>query len=111
MEPLTVQTGIELIRQGDPGDRFFVIAEGEVEIVKDGRLIATRGSGDSVGEIALLRNVPRTATVRAATELRLLALDGEVFVSAVTGNQLSARTADEIVSSRLLTTRVPTAPP
>jgi MFS family permease len=110
MAPLTVPPGTELIRQGDPGDRFYVIAEGEVEIIQDGRLVAVRGGGDGVGEIALLRNVPRTATVRAATELRLYVLEGEVFVSAVSGNPLSARTADEIVASRLSAPRVPTAP-
>jgi MFS family permease len=108
--PVNVPAGTELIRQGEPGDRFYVIAEGEVEIVQDGELIATKGPNEGVGEIALLRDIPRTATVRATTDLELFALERDVFVSAVSGHPQSARMADEVVASRLLATRVPTAP-
>jgi hypothetical protein len=108
--PLTVPAGTEVIRQGDPGDRFYVIATGEVEVIQDGEVIAVRGPGEGVGEIALLRDIPRTATVRAKTELELFALERDVFVSAVSGHAQSARMAEEVVASRLLATRVPTAP-
>ena len=57
-------------RQGDPADRFYVIEAGAADVVGDGRLVTTLGPGEGFGEIALLRRVPRTAMVRAATDLR-----------------------------------------
>ena len=74
---LEVPAGHVLIRQGDLGDRFYVIAEGRVEAVRDGVVVAERGPGDHFGEIALLRDVPRTATVTALTPLRIIAIERE----------------------------------
>ena len=81
----TVATGAEPIRQGEEGDRFFVIESGEADVVIDGFSVRQLGPGDDFGERALLRNTPRTATVRATADMRLLAIEREDFLTAVTG--------------------------
>jgi len=96
-----VQAGRDVVHQGDPGDRFYVIEAGEADVIGDGRHIRTMGPGDGFGEIALLRDVPRTTTVRARTPLRLYTLDRPDFVSAVTGYQSSGRKADTVMLDRL----------
>ncbi len=93
--------GEAAIRQGEAGDRFYIIESGSVNVTRDGREIATLGQGESFGEIALLRDVPRTATVAAATEVVLLALDRRHFIPAVTGHGDAYEAAELVVSSRL----------
>ena len=88
-----------IIREGDPGDRFYAIADGEVEISRAGRRLASRGRGDGIGEIALLHDVPRTAKDRTPTSPSY-ALDREPFVLAVTGYAPTAQAAEEIVRER-----------
>ena len=90
-----------MVRQGEPGDRFYIVAEGEVEVVVDGRVVRTEGAGDHFGEIALLRDVPRTATVRAVTDTELYALERDEFIAAVTGHAATAEAADAAVATRL----------
>jgi MFS family permease len=93
--------GQEVIHQGDRGDRFYVIEDGEADVIGDGRLIRTMGPGDGFGEIALLHDTPRTTTVRARTPLRVYTLDRPHFVSAVSGYQSSGREADTLMLDRL----------
>ena len=71
--------GEVLITQGEPGDRFFVVASGRAEVVRDGSPVGAIGKGRYFGEVALLRDVPRTATVTASTPMRLFALDRDGF--------------------------------
>jgi MFS family permease len=93
--------GQEVFHQGDHGDRFYVIEDGEAEVIGDGRLIRTMGPGDGFGEIALLHDTLRTTTVRARTRLRLYTLQRLHFISAVSGYQSSAREADTLMVDRL----------
>ena len=88
--------GSVVLREGDVGDRFYVVERGEVAIL--GRHF---GPGEGFGEIALLRDVPRTATATAVTDVSLASLEREPFVAAVTGHAPSAATADAVVAARL----------
>ncbi len=110
LEPVTVAAGTEVIRQGGPGDRFYAVASGRLRVTVDGAPAGELGPGDGFGEIALLRDVPRTATVVAETEAQLRALGREEFLAAVTGHAPSARAADAVVGARLAA-RAPEAPP
>jgi MFS family permease len=101
VEHLHLTAGEEVFHQGDHGDRFYVIEDGEAEVIRDGRVIHVRGSGDGFGEIALLHDTTRTATIRARTPLRLSTLDRRHFISAVTDYRSSAREADTLVRERL----------
>jgi len=101
LTPIHASAGDEIIRKGDQGDRFYVIGTGEVEVMVDGREPKREGPGAYFGEIALLRDVPRTATVRAATDAELYALDRDDFLPAVTGHAASAEAADAVIGSRL----------
>jgi MFS family permease len=91
----------DVFREGDPGDAFYVIDSGHVAVIHDGRELRRLGPGDSFGEIALLRAVPRTATVRALEDTDLATLSGPRFVSAVTGFSATSSTAEQIVSGYL----------
>ena len=90
-----------VIRQGDPGDRVFLVVAGEFRVDVDGRAGAPLGPGDVFGEIALLRDIPRTATVRSRSAGELLTLGREEFLAAVTGHARSAAEADVVMSARL----------
>ncbi|HSS72887.1 MAG TPA: MFS transporter [Gaiellaceae bacterium] len=104
--PVQVSTGTEVVRQGEPGDRFYVIESGRFEVAVDGARTAELGPGEFFGEIALLRNVPRTATVKATADSKLLALGRHEFLDAVAGHPPSARAADAVVGARLDAARV-----
>jgi MFS family permease len=96
-----VEAGSTVFEEGDRGDRFYVVADGSAAVEVGGETVRTLGPGDFFGEIALLHDVPRTATVRATTGLRLHALDPDTFVATVTGHPASAEAAGSIVASRL----------
>jgi CRP-like cAMP-binding protein len=80
-EDLEVEEGKALTREGQSGSEFFVIVDGEVSVTKDGSEIRTLGPGDFFGEIALLEDTPRTATVIAKTPLRFFVLTRQAFRS------------------------------
>ena len=96
-----MEPGGAVFEEGDRGDRFYVIADGRAAVEIEGKRLGTLEPGDFFGEIALLHGVPRTATVRAITPLRLYALDRDTFVTTVTGHQASAEAAGSIVAARL----------
>jgi MFS family permease len=93
--------GEDVVVQGDHGDRFYVIENGEADVIGDGRVIRTLRSGDGFGEIALLHDMLRTTTVRARTPLRLYTLDRHHFLSAVSGYESSEREAGALALDRL----------
>jgi MFS family permease len=90
-----------VVSQGEAGHRFYVIAEGRAAVEVDGAESRELGPGDFFGEIALLRDVPRTATVRALAPLRLYVLERDEFIAAVTGHAPSLAAAESVVMSRL----------
>lgn len=100
LAPVRFRPGESLMREGEAGDRFFVIEEGEVEVEVADRVVRRLGSGSAVGEIALLRRIPRTATVRAIRDTSAWALDGAVFAAAVTSRPDSIA-AEAIIAQRL----------
>jgi MFS family permease/antitoxin (DNA-binding transcriptional repressor) of toxin-antitoxin stability system len=96
-----VPPGAVIMRKGEPGNWFYVIADGEVEVTRDGRPVARLGPGAYFGEIALLRDVPRTATVTATTPTTLLVLERADFLEAVTGHPIAREAADVTIRERL----------
>jgi MFS family permease len=96
-----VSDGERLITQGDPGDRFYVLAAGSLRVERDGtRLRDVTEPGEGVGEIAILRDVPRTASVFANRPSTLLAIDRAPFLAAVTGHPDAHAAADAVVAAR-----------
>jgi len=100
LEEVPASAGEEIVRQGESGDRFYLIKHGGFDVYVDGEPVQSLEAGDSFGEIALLRNVPRTATVRARTEAVLYALDRRHFLAAVTGFGPSLSAAEGIIGMR-----------
>ncbi|MGZ8614164.1 MAG: MFS transporter [Actinomycetota bacterium] len=84
--PVVVPAGSVIVRRGEPGDRYFAIQDGAVRVERDGRTLAELGPGDGFGEIALLYDMPRTATVHAIGDCRLLALERAEFLRALSGH-------------------------
>jgi CRP-like cAMP-binding protein len=93
---VTAPAGSVVVAEGEAGDRFYVVSSGTVGIL--GREF---GPGEGFGEIALLRDVPRTATATAVTDVTLVAIDRGPFVAAVTGHAPSAAEADTLIAARL----------
>jgi MFS family permease len=98
--PLSVQAGELVIRAGDAGDCFYIVGSGELDIDADG-LHATAHDADYFGEIALLRNVPRTATVKAVVDSELYALQRDDFLAAVTGHSGAHAAGHAVAEARL----------
>jgi hypothetical protein len=99
--PVHAHAGSTVVRQGEPGEHFYLVVSGRMEVDVDGRQVRELSAGDSFGEIALLRNVPRTATVRALDDSELLALERRAFLEAVTGQPASASAAEAVVRRHL----------
>ena len=93
--------GEVVVTEGEPAHEFFVIVAGEVEVTHDGAVLRREGPGEVFGEIGLLRNVPRTATVTAVTDVELLVLGRKPFLETVSGTLESARAAEDLAWKRL----------
>ena len=101
LEPIVVPSGTEIVHQGDPGDCVYLVAEGDFAVETDGRVLSHLGPNDLVGEMALLRNAPRNATVRAVQASRVYRLERSEFLAAVTGHPVSSREATDLIATRL----------
>jgi hypothetical protein len=103
--PISVSAGETVIRAGDDGDRFYIVSDGELDIDASGRH-STVSKADYFGEIALLRNVPRTATVKASVDSELYALQRNDFLAAVTGHRAARAAGDAVADARLAASRL-----
>ncbi len=97
----TASAGTAVVREGDVSDRFLVIVSGRVEVTQDGEHVRFEGPGEFFGEIGLLRDVPRTATVTAIEDTTLYSLARDDFLDAVRGVDESLAAADDVVMRRL----------
>ena len=98
---LSVSAGTRLVTEGEYSDGYFAIADGVVEVTCDGRRLRTLGRGEGFGEIGLIRNIERTATVTAVTDAVLLSVERGPFITAVTGHPDSLKRADAIIDELL----------
>ena len=100
LQPLSAPAGTAIVTQGEAGDHYYAIAEGELEVLVDGARVNTLGRADGFGEIALLHDVVRTATVSALTEVKLYSLEKEPFLEVLTGHPAAQTTAHTIAAER-----------
>jgi CRP-like cAMP-binding protein len=102
---LVVRSGDDVFEQGDDGDQYYAIIDGTVAILRDGLELRRLTRGEGFGEIALLHNVPRTATVRAVEDTHLLAIGQEQFLTALTNHPRVHRIAQRVATTRIADTR------
>jgi len=107
LTPVHLAPGTVLIRQGDHGDAYYAIAAGELDVQHDGHFLRRCGRGEGVGEIALLRDIPRTATVTAHSAATVYELHRDLFLTAVLGHAPTQRQANRIADTRLATGGAP----
>ncbi len=98
---VSAPAGSVVVAEGDHGDQFYIIASGTALVTKGERQLATLERGEYFGEIALVRDVPRTATVTAATNLDMVAIGRKHFVEAVVPHTASACSIEEFIDQRL----------
>jgi MFS family permease len=101
LETLTVSQGTVVIKEGERGDRYYAIAEGELAVSRQSQFLQTVSRGDGFGEIALIRDVPRQATVTAATDASLYTLEREQFVQTVTSHATAMSAVEGVISGHL----------
>lgn len=104
MTQLDEPEGKVLIREGEPGRDFFVLAEGTAEVRKSNRRISTLGPGDFAGEIALLTNAPRTATVRATSPVTVLRVTSKGFAALLETSPTIQRKIQKALADRVAPT-------
>jgi hypothetical protein len=97
LEPVSFIAGEVIVREGDQGDRFYAIAHGRVEVLREGCAVAVLGRGAGLGEVALMGAGSRTATAIASTPVSAFALDRSAFLAAVNGDAPTRATAEAIV--------------
>ncbi|XP_055707772.1 cAMP-dependent protein kinase type I regulatory subunit isoform X2 [Phlebotomus papatasi] len=101
MFPVNCLTGESIIQQGDEGDNFYVIDQGEVEVFVNSELVTTIGEGGSFGELALIYGTPRAATVRAKTDVKLWGIDRDSYRRILMGSTIRKRKMYEEFLSRV----------
>jgi len=101
LHPDEVAAGVDIVHEGDPGDQFYLVEDGELQVMHGLAVVNRLKAGDYFGEIALLRGAPRSATVRAMTASRLLRLESGDFLAAVTQHAISSDRLESVVAARL----------
>ena len=101
-EDIEVPAGKVLCSEGERAQEFFVIVDGDVEVTRNGQLLGTRGAGEMIGEIALLADVPRTATVTAKTPLRVFVLTAPAFRRLIDANPQVERKVLRALAKRVV---------
>jgi hypothetical protein len=109
LDRLAVSEGTVVITEGDRGDCYYAVADGQLVVSRQGRALQTVARGDGFGEIALIQDVPRKASVTAVTDALLYVLDKEPFVQTVTGHAPTASTAGSIIAGHLRTDTTPSS--
>jgi CRP-like cAMP-binding protein len=102
--------GATVFEQGDQGDDFYVIEQGTADVISNGQPLSVLGSGEGFGEIALLHDSPRTASVYATTHVTLRTLNRAAFVAAVTGYPQSKQAADHVITTHLIRSEAQSSP-
>jgi hypothetical protein len=103
VHPVEAAPGVVLMREGEPGDCVYVLAEGAVAIDVHGEFVAERHAGEFIGEIAIVRHIPRTATVTCSTSVLLYELDREMFCAAISAHPRTSETVRATADRRLAT--------
>jgi Cyclic nucleotide-binding domain len=101
LEPVTVPSGAAVITEGDYGDCYYAVAEGELAITRENRVVQVVSRGDGFGEIALIRDVPRQASVTAVTDALLYSLHKDLFVQTVTGHLTASSRTSALIAGHL----------
>ncbi len=101
LEPVSVAAGTVVVAQGEPGSCYYAVADGQLTVTRGGRLVGTLGRGEGFGEIALVRQVPRQATVTAVGECLLFSLDKDPFVQTLSGHAAAASAVGAVVARHL----------
>jgi CRP-like cAMP-binding protein len=105
LRTVQAEPGETIVRQGAPADKFFIIVDGEVEVIRDddgqSRRLATLGRGQFFGEMAILRDTPRMATVRALQQATLFAMERDIFRSLVAQSMGTTEDFDRIIRKRM----------
>jgi MFS family permease len=101
LRELSLEPGVPVITQGDVGDSYYILGSGAADVFIDGKRVNALAPGEGFGEIALLRDVPRTATVKTTRASEVFALDRETFLGAVGSSRRAFAAADEVASRRL----------
>jgi nitroimidazol reductase NimA-like FMN-containing flavoprotein (pyridoxamine 5'-phosphate oxidase superfamily) len=105
MQTMEIETGTVVVRQGAPADKFFIIVDGEVEVIRDDdgqrRTLAHLGRGQFFGEMAILRDTPREATVQAVVPTTLFAMDRDSFRSLLAQSLGTTQDFDRVIRQRL----------
>jgi uncharacterized protein YhbP (UPF0306 family) len=101
LQSVEAQAGDTIVRQGTPADKFFIIVEGEAEVLRDGQAVEKLSSGQLFGEVAIMRESPRSASVRATTDVKLLALERDNFRDLIAQSMEITPDFDRVIRARL----------
>jgi uncharacterized protein YhbP (UPF0306 family) len=101
LQPLTAAAGETIVREGAPADKFFLIVDGEAEVLRGEQRLETLSAGQLFGEVAIMRQQPRSATVRAITDVRLFALPRDAFRDLIAQSMEITPEFDSIIRGRL----------